>query len=85
MRDDFPNLARCISIVDRLMKMYYDRGLADFEIGWGQQFFAEYIYVSRKHRIRQMPKRLSTPCNAITRARADSLLPPRFKPKQNNL
>lgn len=44
MRDDFPNLARCISIVDRLMKMYYDRGLADFEIGWGQQFFAEYIY-----------------------------------------
>lgn len=26
------------------MKMYYDRGLADFEIGWGQQFYAEYIY-----------------------------------------
>ncbi len=46
MRDDFPNLARCISIVDRLMKMYYDRGLADFEIGWGQQFFAEYIYMT---------------------------------------
>ncbi len=46
MRDDFPNLARCISIVDRLVKMYYDRGLADFEIGWGQQFFAEYIYMT---------------------------------------
>ena len=26
------------------MKMYYDHGLADFEIGWGQQFYAEYIY-----------------------------------------
>ncbi len=44
MNDNFPNLARCISIVDRLMKMYYDHGLADFEIGWGQQFYAEYIY-----------------------------------------
>lgn len=44
MNDNFPNLGRCISILDRLMKMYYDRGLADFEIGWGQQFYAEYIY-----------------------------------------
>ena len=44
MNDNFPNLARCISIVDRLMKMYYDHGLADFEIGWGQQFYAEYVY-----------------------------------------
>lgn len=44
MYDNFPNLGRCISILDRLMKMYYDRGLADFEIGWGQQFYAEYIY-----------------------------------------
>lgn len=40
----FPDLGRCISILDRLMKMYYDRGLADFDIGWGQQFYAEYIY-----------------------------------------
>ncbi|MGN1014860.1 MAG: MarR family winged helix-turn-helix transcriptional regulator [Butyricicoccus sp.] len=44
MNDTFPDLGRCISIFDRLMKMYYDRGLADFEIGWGQQFYVEYIY-----------------------------------------
>ena len=44
MHDNFPDLARCITIVDRLMKMYYDRGVADFEIGWGQQFFSEYVY-----------------------------------------
>lgn len=44
MNDNFPNLGRCLSILDRLMKMYYDHGLADFEIGWGQQFYAEYIY-----------------------------------------
>lgn len=44
MSEHFPNLGRCISILDRLMKMYYDHGLADFEIGWGQQFYVEYIY-----------------------------------------
>lgn len=44
MDEKFPNIGRCISILDRLMKMYYDHGLADFEIGWGQQFYAEYIY-----------------------------------------
>lgn len=44
MIDNFPNIGRCISILDRLMKMYYDHGLADFEIGWGQQFYIEYIY-----------------------------------------
>lgn len=44
MNDNFPNLGRCISILDRLMKMYYDHGLSNFEIGWGQQFYAEYIY-----------------------------------------
>lgn len=44
MNDTFPELGRCISILDRLMKMYYDHGLADFEIGWGQQFYVEYIY-----------------------------------------
>ena len=37
-------MGRWISILDRLMKMYYDRGLADFEIGWGQQFYVEYLY-----------------------------------------
>ena len=44
MNDNFPNIARYISIIDRLMKMYYDHGLADFEIGWGQQFYVEYLY-----------------------------------------
>ncbi|MGF0032274.1 MarR family winged helix-turn-helix transcriptional regulator [Bariatricus sp. SGI.154] len=44
MNNIFPNIGRCISILDRLMKMYYDHGLADFEIGWGQQFYVEYIY-----------------------------------------
>ncbi|MBD5547223.1 MAG: MarR family transcriptional regulator [Lachnospiraceae bacterium] len=44
MQEHFPNLNRYVSILDRLMKMYYDHGLADFEIGWGQQFFVEYIY-----------------------------------------
>ncbi len=44
MSDRFSNLGRYISIFDRLMKMYYDRGLADFEIGWGQQFYVEYLY-----------------------------------------
>lgn len=44
MNDSFSNLGRCISILDRLMKMYYDHGLADYEIGWGQQFYVEYIY-----------------------------------------
>lgn len=43
MNDSFPNIGRCISILDRLMKMYYDHGLSEFEIGWGQQFYAEYI------------------------------------------
>ena len=44
MNDNFPNLGRCISICDRLMKMYYDHGLAEYEIGWGQQFYVEYLY-----------------------------------------
>lgn len=44
MNDSFSNLGRCVSIFDRLMKMYYDRGLSDFEIGWGQQFYVEYLY-----------------------------------------
>lgn len=44
MNDCFSDIGRYISILDRLMKMYYDRGLSDFEIGWGQQFYVEYIY-----------------------------------------
>lgn len=44
MSTRFSNLGRYISIFDRLMKMYYDRGLSEFEIGWGQQFYVEYLY-----------------------------------------
>lgn len=44
MKDSFSNMSRCVSIFDRLMKMYYDRGLSDFEIGWGQQFYVEYLF-----------------------------------------
>lgn len=44
MKENFPDLNRYVSIMARLMKMYYDHGLADFEIGWGQQFYVEYIY-----------------------------------------
>lgn len=44
MNQDFSKIGRSVSIIERLMKMYYERGLADFEIGWGQQFFLEAIY-----------------------------------------
>lgn len=44
MTESFPEIGRCISILDRLMKMYYDHGLTDFEIGWGQQFYLEYLH-----------------------------------------
>ena len=44
MNDRFSDLGRCVSIFDRLMKMYYDHGLSAFEIGWGQQFYVEYLY-----------------------------------------
>lgn len=44
MNQNFSNIGRCISILDRLMKMYYDRELSDHEIGWGQQFYVEYLY-----------------------------------------
>ncbi len=44
MKGEFSSLGRYISILDRLMKMYYDHGLSDLEIGWGQQFYVEYLY-----------------------------------------
>lgn len=44
MEQQFSNFGRYISIFDRLMKMYYDRSLSEFEIGWGQQFYVEYLY-----------------------------------------
>ena len=44
MNNQFTALGRWVSIFDRLMKMYYDRSLSEFEIGWGQQFYVEYLY-----------------------------------------
>lgn len=44
MDGSFSDLGRYVSIFDRLMKMYYDRGLSEFEIGWGQQFYVEYLF-----------------------------------------
>lgn len=44
MEGQFSSLGRSISIIDRLMKMYYNRALEDFDIGWGQQFYVEYLY-----------------------------------------
>ncbi len=44
MDNEFSNICRCISILARLIQMYYNHGLSDFEIGWGQQFFVEYLY-----------------------------------------
>lgn len=44
MEGKFSSLGRSISIIDRLMKMYYNRALEDFGIGWGQQFYVEYLY-----------------------------------------
>ena len=44
MNDHFSHMGRCISILERLMKISYDHGLSDFDIGWGQQFYVEYIY-----------------------------------------
>ena len=40
----FPGYRALRLNLDRLMKMYYDHGLSDFEIGWGQQFYVEYLY-----------------------------------------
>jgi len=44
MNQGFSKIGRTISAIDRLMKMYYEKGLADYEIGWGQQFFLELIH-----------------------------------------
>lgn len=41
MNNNFSALERSITILDRLMKMYYNHALSDYEIGWGQQFYVE--------------------------------------------
>jgi len=43
MNQNFSEIGRGISIIDRLMKMYYDKSLAEYDIGWGQQFYLELI------------------------------------------
>lgn len=43
MDNKFSNLARRISILDRLMQKYYNRELSAYEIGWGQQFYVWYL------------------------------------------
>ncbi|MCI7813722.1 MAG: MarR family transcriptional regulator [Lachnospiraceae bacterium] len=43
MDNKFSNLARRISILDRLMHKYYNRELSAYEIGWGQQFYVWYL------------------------------------------
>ena len=43
MNNNFSNLARRISILDRLMQKYYNRELSAYEIGWGQQFYVWYL------------------------------------------
>lgn len=44
MEGYFSHIGRSISIIDRLMKMYYNHALEGFGIGWGQQFYVEYLY-----------------------------------------
>lgn len=44
MVDTFPDLCRYFSVLDRLMKMYYDNNLEGYEISYGQQFYLECIY-----------------------------------------
>ncbi len=44
MNEDFTSIGRNISSLTRMMRMYYDRGLEAYRIGWGQQFFLQYIY-----------------------------------------
>lgn len=44
MEGQFSSIGRSISIIDRLMKMYYNHALEGFGIGWGQQFYVEYLY-----------------------------------------
>lgn len=43
MKERFAKIGKSVSIIDRLMKMYYDRALKGFKIGWGQQFYLELI------------------------------------------
>lgn len=43
MSNTFPDICRYFSVLDRLMKMYYDRNLVDYDISYGQQFYLECV------------------------------------------
>lgn len=44
MSREFTLLESMIPATGRIMRRYYDIGLEGFRIGWGQQFYLEYIY-----------------------------------------
>lgn len=43
MENKYTKLAKNISILERVMKVYYNRSLEEYDIGWGQQYFIEYL------------------------------------------
>lgn len=63
----FPDIGRWVSIFDRLMKMYYDRGLAEYEIGWGQQFYVEYLYAHPGASPQEMAERIRVDRGTLTK------------------
>ncbi len=63
----FPDIGRWVSIFDRLMKMYYDRGLSEFEIGWGQQFYVEYLYTHPGASAQEMAERFRVDRATLTK------------------
>ncbi len=63
----FPEMGRWVSIFDRLMKMYYDRGLSEFEIGWGQQFYVEYLYTHPGATSQEMAERFRVDRATLTK------------------
>lgn len=63
----FPEMGRWVSIFDRLMKMYYDRGLSEFEIGWGQQFYVEYLYTHPGASPQEMAERFRVDRGTLTK------------------
>lgn len=67
-KDNFPDIGRYITIINRLMKMYYDHSLSDYDIGWGQQFFVEYIYDHPGATARDMAQIIRVDKGTITKA-----------------
>ena len=57
------------SIMDRLMKRYYDRALSDFEIGWGQQFYVWNISMTTRIHLHRRMKLLYLTDKAVPAAR----------------